>query len=223
VPNRLVARPMPGLLVAAVTFVVMAATEPSLAIVWDEGYTLGREARVRSWLAALRDPPRFAATWRPPAVELVQPDDPPRPAPRPDEIDTRAELLSSRALEWFWPFAREEPHGHPPFYAIVGLIGDLVPIEMAPLPRARIGPMLVFSLTTGWLFAFTARRLGRWAGAASAGAFALQPNLFGHGHYATYDALLTCLWVGAILAFAESVSGPNVAAGGPAPGPPKKK
>ena len=29
-------------------------------------------------------------------------------------------------IAWFWPFAREEPHGHPPFYALVGLVGDLL-------------------------------------------------------------------------------------------------
>ena len=48
-----------------------------------------------------------------------------------------------------------------------------------------------FSLTAGALFGFMARRWGVWAGAASAGAWALQPQLFGHGHYAAYDGLLT--------------------------------
>ena len=65
--------------------------------------------------------------------------------------------------------------------------------------------MLVFSITAGALFLFVARRWGVWAGAAAAGAWVLQPNLFGHGHYATYDALLSSLWVGAILAFARAV------------------
>ena len=41
----------------------MVATEPRLAIGWDEGYTLGREARIRSWFKALADPPGFAASW----------------------------------------------------------------------------------------------------------------------------------------------------------------
>ena len=34
----------------------MLATEPYLAIVWDEGYTLGREERLREWFHALADP-----------------------------------------------------------------------------------------------------------------------------------------------------------------------
>jgi 4-amino-4-deoxy-L-arabinose transferase-like glycosyltransferase len=194
-----------GLLVAAGTLALMIATEPRLAIVWDEGYTLGREARIRAWLRALRDPEGFAKTWRPPALELVQEDRIPLPPPRPDQVDTRAKLFEPRVLAWFWPFAREEPHGHPPFYAILGLAGDVLAPSWAPLPRARLGPMLAFSLTAGALFAFALRRWGGWPAASAVGAWALQPQLFGHGHYATYDAPLTCLWVGSILAFARAV------------------
>jgi 4-amino-4-deoxy-L-arabinose transferase-like glycosyltransferase len=179
-------------------------TEPFLAIVWDEGYTLGRLDRVRSWIAAMRDPADFARSWVPPTLETVQQDG--LPAPRPAEIDTRAELLGSRAIRWFWPFAREEPHGHPPFYALVGLIGDAATPWRAPLGRARFGTMLALSLAAGASYAAARRRWGAWAGAVAAGAMVLQPNLFAHGHYATYDALLTATWVGATLAFAAAVA-----------------
>ncbi len=190
-----------GLGVALATLALMLATEPRLAIVWDEGYTLGRESRIRLWFRALRDPAAFARNWTPPnpREELVQQDR--WFPPRPNRIDTRAKLFSRAAIGWFWPFAREEPHGHPPFYALVGLVGDLVVPGWPELARARFGPILAFSLTAGVLFGFVARRWGAWAGAASAGAWGLQPQLFGHGHYAAYDGLLTCLWVGAILAF----------------------
>lgn len=181
----------------------MVATEPRLAIVWDEGYTLGREARIRAWFHALADPAGFARTWRPPTVELVQQDQ--YPAPRPDQIDTRAKLFDPRVLAWFWPFAREEPHGHPPFYAIVGLIGDVLAPRWEVLPRARLGPMLVFSLTAGALWIAAARRWGLWPASLAAGAWVLQPNLFANGHYATLDALLSGLWVLAVLSFAEAV------------------
>ena len=180
----------------------MLATEPRLAIVWDEGYTLGRENRIRLWFRALRDPAAFARNvdaargWSWSSSRRADAS-----AAEADQIDTRAKLFDRAVLAWFWPFAREEPHGHPPFYALVGLIGDLVVPGWPDLPRARFGPILVFSLTAGCSFGFIARRWGIWAGAASAGAWALQPQLFGHGHYAAYDALLTCLWVDAILAF----------------------
>jgi hypothetical protein len=190
------------------TLGLMLATEPRLAIVWDEGYSLGREARLRDWFRALRDPSGFAARWRPPAPdrELVQTKSGEMP-PRPDQIDTRAKLLfDPRVLAYFWPFAREEPHGHPPFYALLGLAGDLLAPGWQPLPRARLGPILMFSLTAGVLFHFVAVRWGVWAAIGAVGAWDLQPNLFGHGHYATYDAVLTCLWVLALVAFARAIS-----------------
>ena len=193
--------------IALATLALMVATEPRLAIVWDEGYTLGREARIREWFRAMANPVGFAASWVPPTPgsELVQvsPGDP--PPPDRSEVDTRAKLRSPRVLDWFWPFAREEPHGHPPFYAIEGLIGDWLAPSWAVLPRARLGPMLAFGLAGGAIFGFVAGRWGGWAGAMAASSWAFQPNLFGHGHYATVDALLTSLWAGAILAFALAV------------------
>jgi 4-amino-4-deoxy-L-arabinose transferase-like glycosyltransferase len=184
----------------------MVATEPHLAIVWDEGYTLGREARLRAWSLALEDPKRFAETWEPPAVELVQQVG--AIPPRQEQVDSYRELLfDPQVLAWFWPFAREEPHGHPPFYALVGLVGDYLTPNRAELPRARLGPMLVFSITAGALFLFAARRWGSGAGILAAGAWVLQPNLFGIGHYATYDAILASLWLLALMAFTEAVEG----------------
>lgn len=194
-----------ALAIAAVTAALMLATEPRLAIVWDEGYTLGREARLRAWFSALRDPSRFAAEWKPPVEELVQQMPGDAPPPRPDQINTRSKLLFDRAvLTWFWPFAREEPHGHPPFYALVGMAGDVLTPSWAELPRARLGPILVFSLAAGLVFHLVATRWGVWPGALAAGAWVLQPRLFAHGHYAAYDALLSALWVAAIAAFARA-------------------
>ena len=186
------------------TLILMIATGPRLAIVWDEGHVLGRENRIRLWFRALADPPRFASSWRPPApIEELVPDPNVRP-PRADEIDSRSKLLSARALRWFWPFAREEPHGHPPFYAIVGMAGDILAPSWAELPRARLGPMIVFSLTAGALYGSFSRRRGPWPAMAASGAWVFQPNLFALGHYAGYDAILASLWVGAILAFARA-------------------
>jgi hypothetical protein len=193
-----------GAAIAVATAAVMIATAPRLAITWDEGFTIGREERLRFWFQALADPVGFASRFQPPAESLVQWGG--EVAPLRDEIDTRGELLfNARALGWFWPFARREPHGHPPFYALVGLIGDVLAPSWAVLPRARLGPMLVFSLTAGAVFVFMARRYGPWPGALAAGAWMLQPNLFALAHYATYDAILTALWVGAVLAFANAV------------------
>ena len=64
--------------------------------------------------------------------------------------------------------------------------------------------MLLFAATSGGLFASLATRRGFWSGVLGAGALALSPQLFAMGHYAHYDAPLTCLWLGSILAFAEA-------------------
>ena len=192
------------LLAAIVTLTAMIATESRLAMVWDEGYTLGREARVRAWFRALRDPQSFAETWAPPSALHGLVDDKLVP-PTPSEIDTRAKLFSRRALAWFWPFGREEPHGHPPFYAIVGLIGNVVAPWWLELPRSRLGPMLVFSVAAGSIFGAFLRRGGVWPASAALGAWVLHPHLFALGHYAGYDAVLSALWVAAILAFCRSV------------------
>src|SRR3954468_15064007 len=85
-----------GLAVALATAALMLATEPRLAIVWDEGYTLGREARLRLWFRALADPPAFAASWSPPADELVQQVG--APPPRRDRVGSRAGLLLDPAV-----------------------------------------------------------------------------------------------------------------------------
>lgn len=189
-------------LVASFSLAIMLATEPSLSIVWDEGYSLGREARLRSWFTALVDPPRFAKEWQPPVEDLVPPNRYP-PPPR-GRLGTHADLFSSDALDWFWPFAREEPDGHPPVYALVGLLGDLAAPRWEPLPRARLGPMVVFSLICGAAFSFLETRWGPWSAFAALSALLLQPHLFALSHYATYDGLLTSLWIGCALAFASA-------------------
>ena len=124
--------------------------------------------------------------------------------PWASQINTRSKLFSQRVIAWFWPFAREEPHGHPPFYALLALIGDVLTPGRDELSRARLGAMLLFAATSGGLFASLARRRGVWSGVLGAGAFALSPQLFAMGHYAHYDAPLTCLWLGSVLAFAEA-------------------
>jgi 4-amino-4-deoxy-L-arabinose transferase-like glycosyltransferase len=192
--------------VGLATAIVMLATEPRMAIVWDEGYTLGREARLRDWFRGLSDPVRFAKEWRPlpPNQELVQRKDGAQ-SPWPEQLDTRWKLLFDRqVVEWFWPFAREEPHGHPPCYALLGLVGDVLAPSWKDLPRARLGPILLFSFTAGAIFWFVAARWGLWSAVLAAGSWTFQPNLFGHGHYAAYDAVLASLWVLAILAFVQA-------------------
>src|SRR5262245_1791094 len=173
-----------GLGAALLVFALMAATDPGLPIVWDEGFTLIRLARVRAWFRAVRDPVGFVLDWNPDRVAPPMQDQ--VTAPAVHQLDSRAKLFAPRVIAWFWPFAREEPHGHPPFYAWLGLAGDVLTPSRDELARARLGPIILFSATAGAVFAFLARRRGYWAAILGAGAFALSPQLFAMGHYAHY-------------------------------------
>jgi 4-amino-4-deoxy-L-arabinose transferase-like glycosyltransferase len=84
-------------------------------------------------------------------------------------------------------------------------MGDVLAPSWETLARARLGPMVLVSLVSGALFSFVARRWGWWAGVATAGAWILQPRLFGHWHYAHFDNVLVSLWVASVLAFAKAV------------------
>ncbi len=200
--------PVLGLAVFVITLGWLLGTSPFLAIVWDEGYTLGREERVRNWFRGLSDPVGFAAHYDPPTPleTLVQSDD--QFAPMTEKLTTRAAFFDVSVMEYFWPFAREEPHGHPPFYAIVGMLGDVVARSWAPLLRARVGPIVLFSLTAWAIFVVFQSRLGLWPAIAAAAAWSLQPRLFAHAHYAHYDGVLTSLWTLAILCFVLAVEDP---------------
>ncbi len=194
--------------VAGLVLVLMLATNARLGLAWDEAYTIARLDRVRTWCAAVVDPPAVAARFDPKSLRPVE-DRRLRP-PTARQIRTRGALFEPKTLDWFWPFAREEPHGHPPFYAIVALLGDVVLPGFPELTRARFGTLFAFSLAAGALFGGVGRRYGTWPGLVAAGAWALHPHLFALGHYATYDALLSSLWVGAVLAFARAVGdGPS--------------
>lgn len=191
-----------GLLVTSATLAFMLASEPALTIVWDEAYTLARLDRMRAWLQAVRNPQSFARDWDPTTLRPVE--DRLRP-PRPGEVASREALFTQPTISWFWPFAREEPHGHPAFYAITALLGDALTPWRDELARARLGTTLAFSAAAGAVFAFMKRRWGPLPALATLSAWILHPHLFALGHYATYDGLLASLWLLATLAFARVV------------------
>ena len=190
-----------ALLATALTLTLLMVTTPQLPIVWDEAYTLSRLDRVRAWFRAIHDPTSFVRSFEP---EKFHPLEDRLPPPEAKDIHQRSDLFRHAVIRWFWPFAREEPHGHPPFYAWVALSGDLLIPSAHELLRVRLGTMLAFSLAAAALFLFISRRWGQAAGWTSAGAWALHPHLFALGHYATYDALLASMWMLTTLAFAST-------------------
>ena len=173
---------VPGVLGLAVTVVSLAAllaTSRDYAMVWDEGHTVGRERVLADWFARLAAAP---------------------------EAHSRARLFSRSELERSWPFSREEPDGHPPFYALLGLAGwGATHRWLDPLTAYRFGPMALTSATLGVLFFHLARRYGRLAGATAIGCALVMPRIFAHAHYAHYDMPVSCLWVLSQVAFAAGL------------------
>ncbi len=161
--------------IGAGTLLVLVATLDRPLMTWDEGYTIRREAHVREWFGMLNAPP---------------------------QPGMRSKLFDEQVIHEFWQFAREEPDGHPPFYAIIGNVGWLAGHRWLPLIEAhRLGPVLLFSFTVGVMYLFVARRFSRLAGAASAGSWVFMPRVFAHAHLASYDIPLACLWVLVVVTF----------------------
>jgi hypothetical protein len=147
--------------------------------VWDEGHTIRRERLMANWIDWVVHPPaRF----------------------------TRGEAFSETALRKYWPFSREEPDGHPPFYAMLGLAGWYTTRNVFdPLDAYRFGPILLFAITNGAMFFYLSRSHGLAAGLTAASILLFMPRLFAHAHYAHYDMPMTCLWLLAQVAFLRSL------------------
>lgn len=187
------------LLAAAIalgTFGLLLATLRDPGMTWDEGFTVEREERLVEWFGRVLggDPPR---AW----------------APLTSNLESRAHYLreagasaaspwSRASLRFYWPFAREEPNGHPPFYALLGLAGRALSGRwLGPLEAYRVGPAVLFAATAGALYILLARPYGRGAGLLSSLALVTMPRVFAHAHFASYDGPLLCLWLLAAQAF----------------------
>ncbi|CAN5913849.1 hypothetical protein BH23PLA1_BH23PLA1_15540 [soil metagenome] len=171
-----------GLLAMALAVVALSSllwTDADFGMVWDEGHTIRRERLLERWFVLVFDPPAGRSRWQ---------------------------AFTDQSLERHWPFSREEPDGHPPFYAQLGLLGWWVSHPyLRPLSAYRFGPMALSSLTVGFLYFHLARRQGRLAGLTASAALLLMPRIFAHARYAHYDMPVTCLWLLAMAAFVNAL------------------
>jgi hypothetical protein len=169
--------------VTLAALVVLVATSADTGMVWDEAATVRRERVLQKWFADVFHPHAGSTRWA---------------------------AFSEQDLERSWPFSREEPDGHPPFYALVGLVGWWLTHNLLhPLTAYRFGPMALYAATAGVLYHHVARRRGGLAGSTTAALFLLMPRMFAHGHYAHYDMPMTCMWLLAQVAFINSLRSPG--------------
>ncbi len=170
-----------ALAVGLVGFTALLGTSQDFGMVWDEGHTVRRDRQLAAWFGKLSE----ARSGK----------------------DLSA-LFDKAALARYWPFSREEPDGHPPFYALLGLAGWSVSHPFVdPLSAYRIGPMLLAAFACAVLFHHLSRVYGRSAGVMGAFAFLYLPRTFAHAHYAHYDMPMTSLWMLAQVSLADCLEG----------------
>ena len=158
---------------------ILLVTGPQFGMVWDESFTVKREQLLNKWFEKYVTQAESAQRWR---------------------------GFTKLVLDRYWLFSREEPHGHPPGYALIGLAGwRLGQHWLAPLGAYRFGPMLLTSMTVGVIYYHLARRRGHLAGGVAAVLLVAMPRSFAHAHYAHYDMPMTCLWLIAQVAFVASL------------------
>ena len=145
---------------------ILLATSHSTPMVWDEGDAILRAERVRAW---------FGDLFR---VEVKGP--PP---------------LSQEGLARGWPFTVQR-EGHPALYGVIIALGrGLAPGFLDPLTRYRFGPLILFSLATGMIVYRVSRIGGPIAAVATFLCVFLQPRLFSHAHFASFDGPVTAWWM----------------------------
>jgi 4-amino-4-deoxy-L-arabinose transferase-like glycosyltransferase len=165
---------------SALALLTLLTTGPAFGMVWDEGYTVRRERLLDKWFH------RVCASARSGQWRLA---------------------FEKRELDHYWLFSREEPNGHPPFYALLGLAGWRMSHRwLPPLDAYRFGPILLTAVTVGVIYNHLARRRGFLAGAVAAVLLVAMPRPFAHAHYSHYDMPMTCLWLLGQVAFVASLN-----------------
>jgi hypothetical protein len=157
----------------------LGLTSRDFGMVWDEGHTVRRVRQLDDWFARLLNP-RPGRSW--------------------------IEAFSETTLHRSWPFSREEPDGHPPFYAELGLAGHRLTRDWVdPLTSYRFGTIFLCGVTAAALWLHLTRRFGTPAGIVGSICPFLMPRSFALAHYAHYDMIVSCLWVLAQIAFVKAL------------------
>lgn len=155
-----------GVCAALVAAGALLGTSPWTPMTWDEGDAIRRAESIRDW---------FSHAFR------MEASGPP--------------ALSREGITRGWPFTvRRE--GHPALYgAIIALGRSLSPGFLDPLTRYRFGPIVLFAAAMGAVTYRVARIAGVSPAVAAFLCILLQPRLFAHAHFASFDGPLTAWWM----------------------------
>ena len=183
---------------SAAVLLLLTVTLSDHGLAWDEAFTIERVDRLREWFSWVGgDTTASRRAWSPASSNLES-----RPVYLTRLGPTAGSPWRHETLRFFWPFARQEPNGHPPFYALLSLAGLAATENILPPPaRYRFGAASLFAMTVGAIFWFMTRLYGRAAGLMAALGLLTMPRVFAHSHLSSYDVPTLCLWFLAVAAF----------------------
>ncbi len=123
-------------------------------------------------------------------------------------------IVRSESPHWPFTTCRE---GHPALVAVLIRAGrTLAGTWLPPLAAARLGPMLFFGLAAAAMYYRMGRQYGPLAACVAVAALLLQPRLFAHLRFASFDGVLVSAWILAWATFPPLASRPSAAPNGPA-------
>lgn len=193
-------------LLALSTLALLVITLDDYGMAWDEGFTVEREERLQEWFGrVVGGVSGENRAWSPYLSKLDR-----RSAYLRDAGPAADSPWSRESLRFYWQFAREEPNGHPPFYALLGLAGWAVSHHvLPPLESYRLGPAVLFSMTIGVLYLVMAGHYGTMPALMAVIGLLTMPRVFAHAHLASYDVPTLCLWFLATAAFLRAAAPPE--------------
>ncbi len=168
--------------VSAAVAAIFMASSLRMPMVWDEGNAIWRAEGITAWYQqVLASPPE---RW----TKAFKPD----------------------TLKHFWRYTTTL-EGHPSFYGITIALGrSLAPQKLSPWQQARVGPIVLFAVASGFVYWYLKQQKGVTAGLAAVVGMLFLPHFFAHIQFATPDSPLCSLWILTCIIFCAWVLNPAV-------------
>ena len=167
--------------VGLLVFVTYFLAARDIAPGWDEGYTWDRIMNFGPWFTA----------WLQPGVDV-------------------GSQFTKEMMFYRWPFSREEPDGHGPFYALLSYFGHVSTSSFLPeLMSYRIGSITLFAIACAALFRTLANRWGYGPASVAIILLATQPRLTPEICFGVVDGPLVSISILAFCGFLSALERPT--------------
>ncbi len=119
--------------------------------------------------------------------------------------DEGSAIVRSESPDWPFTTCRE---GHPALVAVLICAGRALGQSwLPPLGAARLGPMLFFAVAAAAMYYRLGRQYGGVPAVVGLAALVLQPRLFAHLRFASFDGVLVSAWILAWATFFPAANG----------------